>query len=142
MHVAPRSQGRRWFEVVLPVYALAVLIFYFHPEYLPIGLDDRMMDSPMPWAIWGIAGALGGVLALSGLFVAFFLLYSPVYLLAKSGVLVGSGGWVDRREVRFYAGCFVILCFLAGLAAYDPVFAAAAFVVIAGCAHLIWRLLV
>jgi hypothetical protein len=142
MHLTLGSHGRRWLEVVLPLYSLAVLLFYFHPEYLPWLLDERMMDSVMPWAIWGVVGALSGVLALSGLFVAFFLLYSPVYLVGKTLVLVGKGGWVDGRELRFYAGCFTLLCFLAGLAVYNPVFALVAFVVIAGCAHIIWRLLV
>lgn len=142
MHRALSSQGRRWLEVVLPLYSLAVLTFYFRPEYLPGLVGERMMSSIMPWAIWGVIGALSGVLALSGLFVAFFLIYSPVYLVGKSLMVVGRGGWVDRRELRFYTGCFTLLCFLGGLAVYDPVFAVVAFVVMAGCAHLIWRLLV
>ena len=95
-----------------------------------------------PWAIWGVAGAMSGVLALSGLVVAFFLLYSPLYLATRSLALIGKGGWVDGRELRFYAACFILLCFLAGLAAWSPVLAASTFVLMAGCAHLVWRALV
>jgi hypothetical protein len=82
---------------------------------------------------------MSGVLALSGLFVAFFLLYSPVYLAARSMVLVGKGGWVDRRELRFYCACFMLLCSLVAIAILSPAVAAALFVLIAGSAHLLWR---
>ena len=85
---------------------------------------------------------MSGVLALSGLAVAFFLLYSPLYLATRSGALIGKGGWVDRRELRFYVGCFILLCCLAGLAVWNPVLAASIFVLMAGCAHLVWRALV
>ena len=82
---------------------------------------------------------MSGVLALSGLFVAFFLLYSPVYLAARGMVLVGKGGWVDRRELRFYSACFIMLCSLLVIAILSPVAAGAVFVLIAGSAHLLWR---
>jgi hypothetical protein len=133
---------RRWLELALPLYSLALLVVYFRPQYLPQMTGEGAMDSIMPWAIWGVVGALSGVLALSGLFVAFFLLYSPVYLLGKSMMLVGTKGWVDKRELRFYTACFVLLCFLAGLAVWNPVAAAVTFVLLAGCAHFLWRLLV
>lgn len=134
--------ARRWVEVALPLYSVALLFIYFRPDYLPRGLDENMLDSAMPWAIWGVVGAMSGVLALSGLFVAFFLLYSPVYLAAKSLALVGKRGWVDKRELRFYTACFVILCFLGGLVVWNPVAAGVTFVLLAGSAHLLWRLLV
>jgi len=140
MRVAMRARYRRWLEVVLPLYSLAVLMGYFRPQYVPLPTEG-VTESVMPWAIWGLVGAMSGVLALSGLTVAFFLLYSPVYLLARSWMLVGKGGWVDRRELRFYTACFLLLCFLGGLAVWSPVAAASTFIVLAGSAHLLWRTL-
>ena len=84
----------------------------------------------------GLTSAAGGK-ALA--FVAFFLLYSPVYLAARGMVLVGKGGWVDRQELRFYGACFIMLCSLVVIAILSPVAAAAVFVLIAGSAHLLWR---
>lgn len=141
MRLAMRAQYRRWIEVVLPLYSLAVLLIYFRPHYLPVPGDGAVSESVMPWAVWGVMGAMSGVLALSGLTVAFFLLYSPLYLLARSWMLVGKGGWVDRRELRFYTACFILLCFLAGLAIVHPVAAASTFVLLAGSGHLLWRVL-
>ncbi|HUG37137.1 MAG TPA: hypothetical protein VML54_09330 [Candidatus Limnocylindrales bacterium] len=138
--MAMRSQYRRLFEVALPMYSLAVVVFYFRPQYLPPGMAGSA-ESVMLLALWGLVGAMSGVLALSGLTVAFFLLYSPLYLLARSWTLVGKGGWVDRRELRFYAACFILLCFLGGLAVLSPLAAASVFVMMAGSAHLLWRVL-
>lgn len=135
-------RARRWIEVVLPLFSVALLVAYFHPQYIPPALGQSLFDSVMPWAIWGVIGALSGVLALSGLVVAFFLLYSPVYLLGRTSVLLGRKAWIDKRELRFYVGCFVLLCFLGGLAAWYPLVAAVVFVLLAGSAHLIWRILV
>lgn len=133
------SRYRRWLEVLLPLYTLALLYVYFRPESIPQSLAEGNEQAIWPWAVWGVVGAMSGVLALSGLFVAFFLLYSPVYLAARTAVLVGKGGWVDRRELRFYSACFVVLCFLIMIAVLSPVTAAALFVLIAGSAHLLWR---
>ena len=133
------SRYRRWLEVLLPLYTLALLYVYFRPESIPQSLAEGNEQAIWPWAVWGVVGAMSGVLALSGLFVAFFLLYSPVYLAARTAVLVGKGGWVDRRELRFYSACFVLLCFLIMIAILSPVTAAALFVLIAGSAHLLWR---
>jgi hypothetical protein len=133
------SRYRRWLEVLLPLYTLALLYVYFRPESIPQSLAEGNEQAIWPWAVWGVVGAMSGVLALSGLFVAFFLLYSPVYLAARTAVLVGKGGWVDRRELRFYSACFVVLCFLIMIAVMSPVTAAALFVLIAGSAHLLWR---
>lgn len=136
-----QTRYRRWLEVVLPLYSLAVVLAYLRPQYLPLPTAGQVTESLMPWAVWGLVGAMSGVLALSGLTVAFFLLYSPLYLLARSWMLVGKGGWVDRREVRFYGACFVLLCVLAGLALFNPVAATSTFVIIAGFPHLLWRAL-
>ena len=138
------SRCRRWLEVALPLYSLALLLLYFRPQYWPssFGLASPETGSPesmMPLALWGLVGAMSGVLALSGLVVAFFLLYSPVYLIARASLLVRPG-WVDRRELRFYSACFILLVFLGGVALVSPVVAASVFVLMAGCAHLIWKL--
>jgi hypothetical protein len=142
MPIVVRSRTRRWIEVILPLYAMGALMVYFRPQDFAWLLDDRMMDSALPWAVWGVIGALSGVLALSGLFVAFFLLYSPVYLAGQSLKLAGKAGWVDRREFRFYVACFVVLCFLLGLAVWSPIAAAVAFVLLASWAQFLWRLFV
>jgi hypothetical protein len=133
------TRYRRWLEVLLPLYTLALLYVYFRPQSIPQSLAEGNEQAIWPWAIWGLVGAMSGVLALSGLFVAFFLLYSPVYLAARGMVFVGKGGWVDRRELRFYCACFILLCFLLAVAILSPIAAAALFVFIAGSAHLLWR---
>jgi hypothetical protein len=139
MELGLGGRYRRWLEVVLPLYTIALLYVYFRPESIPQSLAESNEQSLVPWAVWGVVGAMSGILALSGLFVAFFLLYSPVYLAARSMLLVGKGGWVDKRELRFYCACFILLCILLGLAMLNPVAAAAVFVMIAGSAHLFWR---
>jgi hypothetical protein len=139
MDVVLGSRYRRWLEVLLPLYTLGLLYVYFRPQSIPQSLAEGTDQAIWPWAVWGLVGAMSGVLALSGLFVAFFLLYSPVYLATRSMLLVGKGGWVDHAEVRFYAACFFLLCSLIVIAVLSPVVAAAVFVFIAGSAHLLWR---
>lgn len=139
MDTGLKSRYRLWLEIILPLYTIALLYVYFRPESIPHSLADSGEQSLFPWAVWGVVGAMSGILALSGLFVAFFLLYSPVYLAARSMVLVGKGGWVDKRELRFYCACFILLCILLTVAVLSPVAAAAAFVLLAGSAHLFWR---
>ncbi len=133
------SRYRRWLEVILALYTLGLLYVYFRPQSIPTSLAEGNEQAIWPWAVWGVVGAMSGVLALSGLFVAFFLLYSPVYLAARGMVFVGKGGWVDRRELRFYSACFIMLCSLLVIAILSPVAAAAVFILIAGSAHLLWR---
>ena len=139
MDTGLKSRYRLWLEVILPLYTIALLYVYFRPESIPHSLADSGEQSLFPWAVWGVVGAMSGILALSGLFVAFFLLYSPVYLAARSMVLVGKGGWVDKRELRFYCACFILLCILLTVAILSPVAAAAVFVLLAVSAHLFWR---
>ena len=138
METGLRRRYRTWLEILLPLYTIALLYVYFHPQSIPQSLADSG-ESLFPWAVWGVVGAMSGILALSALFVAFFLLYSPVYLAARGMLLVGKGGWADKRELRFYSACFVLLCILLALAIMSPVVAAAIFVLIAGSAHLFWR---
>jgi hypothetical protein len=102
MKLAIGAQYRRWLEVMLPLYSIAVLLIYFRPLDWPVPTDGSVTESMMPWAVWGVMGAMSGVLAVSGLTMAFFLLYSPLYLLARSSMLVGKGRWLDRRVLRFY----------------------------------------
>src|SRR5205823_209865 len=92
---------RRWLEIVLPLYTIGLVAVWFRPEYTPAVFTERMTASPLPWVAWGVVGAMTGVFGLWALIVAFFLLYSPLYLLGKAPFLIGRGGWVARREVRF-----------------------------------------
>jgi hypothetical protein len=100
-----------------------------------------MSASPLPWLAWGMVGALTGILGLWALIVGFFLVYSPFYLLGKLPALVGKGGWVDRREVRFYMASFGMLCLLAALTWGDIAVGAMSFAGLAGCGPVCWRLL-
>jgi hypothetical protein len=129
-------------EFVLPFYALFAVFIYFRPETLAERFDGGMMETAFGWLLWGLAAALTGVLAISALFLAFYLLYSPLYLAGQLRHLFSTRKWTDRREVRFYLGCFVMLCVLLGLAAASPTAAAVAFVILAGSAQLLWRFLV
>jgi hypothetical protein len=131
---------RRSVEVLLPIYSMAVVFFYFRPEILPWS-PPSFTESLTPWAVWAGMALMSGLLAVSGMVLAFFLLYSPLYL-AMRGLTLGHRRWVDRRELRFYTGCFILLCFLAGLAVWHPVVAGTIFVLMAGSAHLLWRALV
>ncbi len=74
--------------------------------------------------------------------IAFFLLYSPFYLIGKLPLLMGRGGWVDWREVRFYLACFGFLCLLAALTYVEPPAGLTVFAVAAGCGPVFWRVLV
>ena len=133
---------RRWMEVLLPLYTLALIVVWRYPEYTPMVLTQAMGESPLPWAAWAVVGAMSGILLLWAMIVAFFLLYSPLYLLAKAPHLVGKGGWVDRREVRFYLASFVMLCALAALMYQALPIGLGVFAAVSGCGPVFWRLLV
>ena len=135
-------QSRPWMELILPLYTLALVILYYRPQALPLAIEETLLDGMFRWVIWGIVGALGGVLALSSLFLAFYLLYSPLYLVENAKRILDPHVWVDQREVRFYLGCFVLLLSLVALALMDPNLALASFVLLAGSAQFLWRVLV
>jgi hypothetical protein len=137
-----QSVIRRWLEVLLPLFTGALLVVWFRPDETPAVLTRSMSESPVPWLAWGLVGAMLGVLALWALIVGFFLLYSPVYLLGKSAMLVGKGGWVDRRELRFYLLCFLLLCAVAAVLSFDAPAGLVLFAMLAGCGPVFWRLLV
>ena len=137
-----QSVVRRWLEVLLPLYSVALALVFFRAEYTPTVLTDSMSESPLPGMAWAVVGAFAGMLALWALIVAFFLLYSPFYLIGKLPLLVGHGGWVDQREVRFYLACFVLLCALVAVTYWEPPVGLTSFAITAGCGPVFWRLLV
>src|SRR5262249_20722082 len=151
---SPRSMKWAWLEFVMPLFALALLLVFFKPEYVPrVFLDNA--TSPQAWAAWAFLGAAGAGLVFSGPFALFFLLSSPPFLAggpplppspgclaARLPLLTGWGGWPDVREVRFYGFCLVILCLLLGLLLWDWRWFVAAFLIVAGFAPALWRLLV
>ena len=126
----------------MPLYAVALVVVWFHAEYTPAVLTASMTGSPLPGMAWAVVGALGGILGLWALIIAFFLLYSPFYLIGKAPLLLGRGGWVDWREVRFYLACFGFLCLLAALTYVEPPVGLTVFAVAAGCGPVFWRMLV
>jgi hypothetical protein len=137
-----QSVARRWLEVVLPLYTVALITVWFHAEYTPTVLTGSMTESPLPGLAWAVVGALGGLLGLWAVIISFFLLYSPIYLIGKLPQAFGRGGWVDGREVRFYLACFAVLCLLAALTYFEPPVGLTAFAVAAGCGPVFWRWLV
>ena len=137
----PRSVKWAWLELVLPFFAAALLVVFHMPQYLP-RIFVESATSPLAWVAWAILGAMGGVMVFSGLLVAFFLLYSPIYLVGKAPMLMGAGGWTDHREVRFYGICFVILCVLLALLLWDWRWVVSAYLLVTGFAPTLWRALV
>ena len=135
-------QSRPWMELILPLYTLALVILYYRPQALPPAIEEKLLDGMFRWVIWGVVGALGGVLALSALFLAFYLLYSPFYLVENAKRILDPHVWVDQREVRFYLSAFVLLVSLAALALMNPDAALVSFVLLAGSAQFLWRFLV
>ena len=142
MTVMDTRQSRPWMELILPLYSLVMVILYYRPQALPPALEEKLVDGMFRWVTWGIVGALGGVLALSALFLAFYLLYSPLYLIENARRILDPHVWVDQREVRFYLGCFVLLLALVALAIMNPETALVTFVLLAGSAQFLWRFLV
>jgi hypothetical protein len=134
--------ARYWIELVLPLYSLVAVVLYFRPAAALATVPTSVGESLAIWLAWALIGALTGVLALSALFLTFYLLYSPFYLITQLAAVTGSRRWVDRREFRFYVSCFAVLCVLASLVFVNPVIAGSAFVVLSGSAHLLWRMLV
>jgi hypothetical protein len=133
---------RYWVEIVLPLYSLAAVVVYLRPGTLPARFDDGALETAFVWIMWGVVAALTGILAISALFLMFYLLYSPIYLANQMRRLIGPSKWVDRRELRFYVWCFLVLCILAGLVLVSPTVAVVTFTLLAGSAQLLWRVLV
>jgi hypothetical protein len=144
MSLIPRVIVRRWLESVLALVSLAMLYIDRHPEALPRALDLKN-DANLTlwdWIFRGMVFGLLGVWGFSGVVVIFFLLYSPIYLINKAPHLVGKGGWLDKREVRFYLACFALVCLLIALLTRSLDAAGIMFVLLAGFGPLVWRLLV
>jgi hypothetical protein len=140
-HWGPRWASWEWLELVLPLFAAGVLLVFHKPQYVPTVFVESA-TSPVAWVAWALLGALGGVLTFSGLLVAFFLVYSPVYLAGKAPLLMGKGAWTDRREARFYGLCFVVLCVLLALVVWDWRWSVSAFLLLTGFSPMFWRALV
>ena len=138
------ARGRSWAEFFLPVYAMALIYIYLHPEMLPHQTDEGTFERFVLWGAWALIGTLAGILAVSAAVVAFYLLYSPLYLVRHVGGLFWAREtgtvWTDRQEVQFYVVCFLLLCGLAGVALYDYTAGAVAFVLLSGVAPLAWRI--
>jgi hypothetical protein len=137
----PRSAKWAWLEMILPLFAAALLVVFHKPEFIP-RIFTESATTPLAWVAWALLGALGGITAFSALLVAFFLIYSPVYLAGKAPMILGKGAWTDRREVRFYALCFIILCALLALVVWDWRWFVSAFLLLTGFAPTFWRALV
>lgn len=131
-----------WLEVVLPPYAVLLVLLHYRPESFVLPITDDRIELVVMWALKIFGWALGGMLALSGFFLAFYLLYSPFYLGLNLTRILDRTAWTDPREVRFYLACFGLLCVLAVLALWNPEWALVTFVILAGSAQLLWRLLI
>jgi hypothetical protein len=142
MSLIPRVIVRRWLEAVLALVSLAMLYFYRNPEMVPRALTEDTNLTLWDWVFRGMVFGLLGVWGFSALIVLFFLLYSPIYLINKAPHLVGKGGWLDRREVRFYLACFALVCMLIILLTRSFDAAGVLFVLLAGFGPVVWRLLV
>ena len=142
MEIVPETVIRRWLEVLLPVVSAGLLTVHFYPEYVPSALIEDPGRSLLLWVARAVLWAVLGIWGFSALIVVFFLLYSPVYLLNRAAMLMGEGGWVDRREVRFYLACALLLALLIVLVWWIPSYALVLFVLMAGCGPIMWRVLV
>ena len=136
-----RPAKRAWLELLMPVFAAALLVVFHKPQYMP-RVFVAGATSPVDWAAWAALGAMGGVLFIFGLMVVFFLLYSPIYLVGKASILMGGSGWIDPREVRFYIFSLVMLVVLLGLLLWDWRWFVSAFLLVTGFAPTLWRALV
>src|SRR5216684_7324491 len=140
MSLIPRVIVRRWLEVMLALVSLAILYFSRRPDALPRALD-LSSDAGLTlwdWIFRGMAFGLLGVWGFSAIVVAFFLMYSPIYIINKVPHLVGKGGWLDRREVRFYLACFALICLLISLLAWSSEAFTMLLVLLAGFGPLVW----
>ncbi len=142
LDVVHHSVIRRWLELVLPVYTLALVVVMREPGYTPAFLSEHPSDSLLPWLAWAVVGAMTGILILWALILAFFLLYAPFYLLRRVPTLLGGHAWVDKRELGFYTCCLLLLGMLAFLLVWDQEKALVAFTMEAGLAPAFCRYIV
>jgi hypothetical protein len=135
--VVLQSVVRRWLGPVA-LYAVALVVVWFTRVRPPSCFQHDRFACPHGVGGGGRARPPG----LWALIIAFFLLYSPFYLIGKLPRLIGKGGWVDQREVRFYLACFGFLCLLAALTYVEPLAGLTVFAIAAGCGPVFWRVLV
>ncbi len=144
MSLIPRVIVRRWLETVLAAFSLAVIYADRHRDMIPRALDLKN-DANLTlwdWLFRGMVFGMMGILGFSALVVVFFLVYSPIYLINKVPHLVGHGGWLDKREVRFYLACFALICLLVTLLTWSTEAFTILLVLLAGFGPLVWRILV
>jgi hypothetical protein len=144
MSLIPRVIVRRWLETVIALFSLAMLYFYWHQDQVPraLSLKEDTNLTLWDWILRGVVFGMFGIWGFSLLVVLFFLAYSPVYLINKAPHLIGKGGWLDKREVRFYLACFALVCLLVALLTRSADAFAVLLVLLAGFGPLVWRLLV
>jgi hypothetical protein len=144
MSLIPRVIVRRWLETLLAAFSLAVIYVDRHRELMPRALDltSDVNLTLWDWLFRGMVFGMMGILSFSALVVVFFLVYSPIYLVNKLPHLVGKGGWLDKREVRFYLACFALICLLVTLLTWSTEAFTILLVLLAGFGPLVWRLLV
>jgi len=144
MGLIPRVIVRRWLETLLAAFSLAVIYVDRHRELMPRALDltSDVNLTLWDWLFRGMVFGMMGILSFSALVVIFFLVYSPIYLVNKVPHLVGKGGWLDKREVRFYLACFALICLLVTLFTWSTEAFTVLLVLLAGFGPLVWRLLV
>ena len=144
MSLIPRVIVRRWLETLLAAFSLAVIYVDRHRELMPRALDltSDVNLTLWDWLFRGMVFGMMGILSFSALVVVFFLVYSPIYLVNKVPHLVGKGGWLDKREVRFYLACFALICLLVTLLTWSTEAFTILLVLLAGFGPLVWRLLV
>ena len=147
MSLIPRVIVRRWLETVLALFSLAFLYCIWYPEYMPRMFRAGMLKEDLNLTLWdwmvrGVVFGLLGIWGFSLLVVLFFLAYSPIYVINRAPHLVGKGGWLDKREVRFYLACFALVCLLVALLTRSTDASLILLVLLAGFGPMIWRLLV
>jgi hypothetical protein len=144
MAIVPRVIVRRWLETIIALFSLAILYFHWHQDKVPraLSLKEDANLTLGDWILRGLVFGLFGVWGFSLLVVLFFLAYSPIYLINKAPHLIGKGGWLDRREVRFYLACFALVCLLIALFTQSLDAFWVMLVLLAGFGPMVWRLLV
>lgn len=144
MPLIPRVIVRRWLETIIALFSLAILYFHWHRDKIPraLSLKEDTNLTLGDWILRGLVFGLWGVWGFSLLVVLFFLAYSPIYIINKAPHLIGKGGWLDKREVRFYLACFALVCLLVALFTQSTEAFLVMLVLLAGFGPMVWRLLV